>query len=368
MFWPQNSPFGNPNRIRVDFIQLWQHRSLTSTCLLPLSWLFGALSALRRTLYRTGLKRAHRLPVPTLVVGNRIAGGAGKTPSTIAILMHLQQQGWRPGVLTRGYRSKASEQGKPLILDRDSEALLSAQDTGDEPWLIWRKTQVPIAIDPIRSRGGQLLLAAHPDVNILICDDGLQHLALARDIEVIVFDERGQGNGRLLPAGPLREHIDTPATPGLCAPAIVLYNAARPSTNLAGHTSQKRTAPLVRLEDWWTRSAGPTFTPEQQGTEGVGALAGIAQPERFFEQLRTLGWRVNGIPLSDHADLSHLPWPQTVTHLIVTEKDAVKLQPSLIQQQRPQTQVWVASLEFEPASSFWTELDAALRALPSSTH
>ncbi len=361
-------PFSQYQHIRVGYLQLWQHRSLTSTCLLPLSWLFGGLSALRRGLYRTGLKRAHRLPVPTLVVGNRIVGGAGKTPSTIAILKHLKAQGWRPAVLTRGYKSSAAEQGKPLILDMHSEHALSARETGDEPWLIWRTTQVPIAIDPMRARGGELMLQAHPDVNILVCDDGLQHLALARDIEVIVFDERGQGNGRLLPAGPLREAINTPATPGLSACPIVLYNAEQPSTPLRGHTSHKRMADLVRLEDWWQQTSGPTFNPTDQASEGVWALAGIAQPDRFFNQLRDLGWRVQGLPMDDHADLSTLPWPESVTQLIVTEKDAVKLEPSRVKQQRPQTQVWVAALEFEPATSFWTELDAALRALPSSTH
>lgn len=333
-----------------------------------MSQLFGALAGLRRLSYRLGLSSATRLPCPVLVVGNRIVGGAGKTPTTIAILQHLQQKGWRPGVLTRGYKADESTHPRPLLLDANSQSTLTATDAGDEPWLIWRRTQVPVMIDPLRVRGGQAMLDRHPEVNILVCDDGLQHLPLHRDIEVIVFDERGQGNGWLLPAGPLREPVNTPAPAGLCAAPIVLYNAAQPSTDLPGHCVTKGTAPLLELNAWWHGRRDcqpPPLTPDNQGPEPVWAVAGIAQPDRFFQQLTAQGWRIHGHPMADHADLSTLPWPESVTQVIVTEKDAVKLSPDEIRRQRPHTTVWVAALDYQPAPSFWLELDQALGKLPN---
>ena len=351
-----------------DIQTTWRHRGPLACALWPLSQLFGALAGLRRLSYRLGLSSATRLPCPVLVVGNRIVGGAGKTPTTIAILQYLQQKGWRPGVLTRGYKADESTHPRPLLLDANSQSTLTATDAGDEPWLIWRRTQVPVMIDPLRVRGGHAMLDRHPEVNILVCDDGLQHLPLHRDIEVIVFDERGQGNGWLLPAGPLREPVNTPAPAGLCAAPIVLYNAAQPSTDLPGHCVTKSTAPLIELNDWWHGRRDrqpPPLTPDNQGPEPVWAVAGIAQPDRFFQQLTAQGWRIHGHPMADHADLSTLPWPESVTQVIVTEKDAVKLSPDEIRRQRPHTTVWVAALDYQPAPSFWLELDQALGKLPN---
>lgn len=353
----------------VDITSVWRQRGPLAWALLPLTALFATLSGLRRLGFRSGWLKATRLPKPVLVVGNRIVGGAGKTPTTIAILQHLKAQGWRPGVLTRGYKAEASQHPRPLLLDASSQDQLTAQDTGDEPLLLWRRTHVPVMIDPQRARGGQALLKRHPEINILVCDDGLQHLALSRDIEVIVFDERGQGNGWLLPSGPMREPLNTPTTPGLVAPPIVLYNASQPSTHLPGHCAHRSTAPLIALDDWWTGAspnAARTLHPQDQGPTRAWALAGIAQPDRFFSQLRALGWRIHGHPLPDHADLSVLPWPEDVRHVIVTEKDAVKLSPQRVKQERPLTTVWVAALEFTPEASFMTALDQALAKLPTT--
>lgn len=356
-----------------DITSVWRQRGPGALLLWPLSCLFGALSSLRRLGYRHNWWSSTRLHRPVLVVGNRIVGGAGKTPTTIAILQHLQAQGWHPGVLTRGYKAEASRHPRPLLLNAQSQAQLTAQDTGDEPLLIWRRTHVPVMIDPQRARSGQALLKQHPEIDILICDDGLQHLALQRDIEVIVYDERGQGNGWLLPAGPMREPLGTSPTPGLLAAPIVLYNADRPSTPLPGYCAKRSTAPLKSLQAWWQgqpaeHDAPPPPTPQQQGSESVWALAGIAQPDRFFAQLEALGWRIHGLPLPDHADLSELPWPQDVAHVFVTEKDAVKLSPEQVRRQRPLTQVWVVSLNFQPEPAFWTALDQALNRLPRPAH
>lgn len=348
-------PFG------TSMTRAWLHRGVLACALWPVSALMGALVALRRAGYRSGLLHATRLPVPTLVVGNRIAGGAGKTPTTIALLQHLQQLGWHPGVLSRGYGA-TERPDQPLLLDASSENQLDARHTGDEPLLIWRRTRAPAMIGPDRAACGEALLKAHPEIDILLCDDGLQHLRLKRDIEVIVFDERGAGNGWLLPAGPLREPWNAPTTPGLVAAPIVLYNAAQASTPLPGHLLQRRLAWPKPLQAWWSgdRDALPLL-PNEQGTP-VWALAGIAQPQRFFDALGLLGFQVQSLPLADHANFSTLPWSADVRDLIVTEKDAVKLQPERLAVERPLTRVWVAGLDFHPAPSFWQELDAALAA------
>lgn len=339
----------------------WLGRGPLACALWPLSWLMLAIVALRRLASARGWMASQRLPVPVLVVGNRIAGGAGKTPATIAILQHLQAQGHRPGVLSRGYGVHI-EAPSPRLLDALSAASLGAQDTGDEPALIHRRTGVPVMIGPRRVVSGRALLDSHPEIDILVCDDGLQHLALQRDVEVVVFDERGAGNGWLLPAGPLREPLRTAAGPGVKVAPIVLYNAAAPSTPLPGHLGQRRLGPLQALQDWWAgRSETPPPLPEH--TPGAWALAGIAHPERFFQALRAQGWQVHGCPLPDHADFAALPWPAEVGDVIVTEKDAIKLHPERIQRERPGTRVWVSVLDFHPEPAFWQALDSALHAV-----
>ncbi|MBP7131271.1 MAG: tetraacyldisaccharide 4'-kinase [Aquabacterium sp.] len=350
------------SRLADHLNRAWLHRGFLACALWPLSALMSVLVRVRRMGYRHRWLSSVRLPVPVLVVGNRIVGGAGKTPTTIAILQHLQARGMQPGVLTRGYKAQPDACGHRVLDDR-TEHTLSTHETGDEPMLVWRHTRAPMAIGRDRAEGGRALLRAHPHLDILVCDDGLQHLKLQRDIEVIVFDERGEGNGWLLPAGPLREAIDSPDTPGLVAPPLVLYNAPRASTALPGHTAQRHMAPLVNLAQWWQNpheAPAVSSTPAPTAGATVHALAGIAQPQRFFQALQELGYIVQGIPLDDHADFSTLPWDATVTDLIVTEKDAIKLDPSRLQRERPLTRIWVAGLDFRPEAAFWAQLDAIL--------
>lgn len=338
----------------------WLRRGALAWALWPAAALMWLVVRVRRWASAHGHLPAQALPVPVLVVGNRIVGGAGKTPATIAILQHLQQRGMTPGVLSRGYGVRI-DPAQPRLLDRHSIRSLRAQDTGDEPWLIFRRTGVPLMIGPSRARSGQQLLQAHPEIDVLVCDDGLQHLALRRDIEVVVFDERGAGNGWLLPAGPLREPLHTPAGPGVKAPPIVLYNAPCPSTSLPGHVGRRELGALRALSDWWagTHHVSP---PSPTSTTGAWALAGIAHPDRFFTALRAQGWQVQTCPLPDHHDFSTLPWPTAVRDLIVTEKDAVKLDPQRLARERPGTRVWVSVLDFHPEAAFWADLDAALDA------
>lgn len=276
--------------------QAWASRGPLACLLWPLSVLYGLLWRLRAAHGRRN--PVPGLPVPVVVVGNVIVGGAGKTPVTIALVRDLQAHGWRPGVVSRGHGRQATG---VLAVTPDS----TAQAVGDEPLLIARATGVPVQVGAARAGAARALLATHPDVNVIVCDDGLQHLALARDIEVVVFDDRGTGNGWLIPAGPLREPWPRPQV-GI--PQIVV------------DTSRRRLA------------AGSLA-----GLEGrpVGALAGIARPEAFFAMLRDQGLTLSStLPLADHADFA-ASWPGLRERLrqaplwLCTEKDAVKLQPLL---------------------------------------
>jgi tetraacyldisaccharide 4'-kinase len=355
----------------------WLQRGPLACALWPLSLLMRAVVSLRRMAYHQGWMTSVRLPVPVVVVGNRVVGGAGKTPTTMALLQHLQSQGWHPGVLSRGYKAEGTQQGRHVLIDAGSAPGLDARTVGDEPLLIWRRTGVPIVVGRDRAACGQALLKAHPDIDLLVCDDGLQHLQLQRDIEIIVFDERGAGNGWLLPAGPLREPIDAAPPPMLRGAPVVLYNAGRASTRLPGHLARRSMAPLQRLEDWWRPRPNeggtpppptdrPAAWPGQANAPAIWAVAGIAQPQRFFDALREQGLQVHGVGLDDHDALSTLPWPAGVQHVVVTEKDAVKLTPQRIATERPGCQVWVAALDFRPEDAFWHALDTLLTPLAAS--
>jgi len=339
-------------RAAATLQRAWQGRGALSTTLLPAAWAFAAIASARRSLFAHGLRESSRLPVPVIVVGNLVVGGAGKTPTVLAIVELLRARGYSPGVVSRGYGRAGA--GVALVA-----ADASAAEVGDEPLLLRRRSGVPVAVGVDRVAAGHALLRAHAEVDVVVSDDGLQHLALERDVEVLVFDERGAGNGRLLPAGPLREPL-----PAALAPRqLVLYNADAPTTSLAGHLAGRRLAGVTPLAAWWQGAApsAPALATLRE-REGVVAVAGTARPERFFAMLRSHGLAIVERPLADHADFSVLPWPAGSTDVVLTEKDAVKLPPS-----RPLgTRVWVARLDFVPGPAF----DAALLALlapPSST-
>ncbi len=312
--------------------EAWLQRGAIAWMLWPVSWLYRLIVALRRAAYRVGILRAHRLPVPVLVVGTLIVGGAGKTPTTMALVQQLKSLGHRPGIVSRGYGRSSDA---PELVTRDTPASAA----GDEPLLMHLRTGVPVAVGADRVAAGRLLLDAHPDLTVLLSDDGLQHLRLARDAQVIVFDERGGGNSWLLPAGPLRE----PVPARLPHRTLVIYNAARASTPLPGHLAQRRLRGLAPLADWW---AGQTATLENFASlhgRTVTAAAGMARPQRYFEMLRAHGLHIDELPLPDHYPFTTLPWPATASDVIVTEKDAVKLRPERV----GTTHVWVATLDFE---------------------
>ena len=341
------------DRLGARIERAWREGGALQWALRPLALLLWAAVALRRTLYRSGLWRAVSVGIPVIVVGNRVAGGAGKTPTTLAIVAALRQAGWRPGIVSRGHGS-AEHAARAVSADS------TAQSVGDEPLLMQRRSQMPVWVGRDRVAAARALMAAHPQVDVLVCDDGLQHLHLHRDVEVVVFDERGAGNGWLLPAGPLREPIDAPAN----ARQIVLYNAERPSTALAGHCARRRLAGLVALPAWWRGDDAARTLPAGLTQGPLLASAGIGQPGRFFDSLRALGLTIRPWPLPDHHRFDSLPWPADTTDVIVTEKDAVKLPLPRLRSERPDLRVWVAPLQFELPDAFVNELLAALPARP----
>jgi tetraacyldisaccharide 4'-kinase len=312
--------------------EAWLTRGAVAWLLWPLSWLYRTVIALRRAAYRVGLLRSHRLPVPVVVVGNLIVGGAGKTPTTMALVELLRAHGHRPGIVSRGYGRSTDV---PQLVTRDT----SVSTAGDEPLLMHLRTGAPVAVGADRVAAGRLLIEAHPELTVIVTDDGLQHWRLSRDAQVIVFDERGGGNGWVLPAGPLREPVPRTVPPR----SVVLYNSPQPSTPLPGHLAQRRLRGLVPLADWW--SGKPVSLAAFAGLQGrkVIAAAGMARPQRYFEMLRAQGLQIEELPLPDHHPFTALPWPHTAHDVIVTEKDAVKLRP----ERMGKTQVWVATLDFE---------------------
>ena len=344
------SPPALRGRVAAALQRVWTHRGLASTALLPAAWVFAAAAATRRQLFARGMRAPAVLPVPVIVVGNLVVGGAGKTPTVIAVVDILRRHGWRPGIVSRGY-GRAS--GEVVIVGADS----SASEVGDEPLLLQRRTGMPVAVGADRAGAGHALLRAHPEVDVVVCDDGLQHLGLERDVEVLVFDERGEGNGRLLPAGPLRERL--PASLG--RRRIVLYNADKASTPLPGHLVRRSLAGLAALDAWWDGAAPSADALAALRGRDVVAVAGLARPSRFFAMLRAHGLTIVESAPGDHADFATLPWPSGATDVVVTEKDAVKLPRS----RRLGTRVWVARLDFVPEPGFEQALLALLPVPPS---
>ena len=324
---------GAPLRARLE---AWLQRhwwrssvSLPMQLLRPLSWLLGMLLALRRA--TRGAPAA--LPVPVVVVGNLIVGGAGKTPTVLAVVQALQAAGWRPGIVSRGHGRSAD--GVHAVQQGSTAAAV-----GDEPLLLCRRSGVPVWVGRRRADAARALLAAEPAVDVIVSDDGLQHHALPRAVELIVFDERGAGNGLLLPAGPLREPLPAALQPQ----QLLLYNAARPSTALPGALAARRLGSAVPLADWHAgRATGATALAALRGRPLLAA-AGIAAPQRFFAMLEAAGLQLQPPPLAlpDHHDFASLPWPAGTPDVVVTEKDATKLLPARAGTSR----IWVVGLDF----------------------
>jgi tetraacyldisaccharide 4'-kinase len=315
----------------------WLHRGPRACLLWPVSLLYAALFAVRGWLYRLGWLRTERVAVPVIVVGNVIAGGAGKTPVVMAVVRHLQARGLQVGVVSRGY-GRRTDDCREVRDDSDP------RDVGDEPALIRHATHAPVFVARQRVEAALALLARHPSTQVIVSDDGLQHLALGRNIEICVFDDRGIGNGWRLPAGPLRE-----AWPRHCD--LVLHSGERPAF-AGGYTATRRLASDALTSD------GKHVALETLAGKPVIALAAIARPEAFFEMLRARGLTLaETIALPDHHDFDGWQRPSDSAYpLVCTEKDAVKLW-------RQAPDALAVPLHFAPAPEFFIALDAKLSSL-----
>lgn len=279
--------------------------------LLPLSLVFDLLIRLRRACYRLGLFRVERLPVPVIVVGNLNVGGSGKTPLTIALARWLRQAGYAPGIVSRGYGGSARA-ARPARPDGDPAVV------GDEPVLMARRADCPVWVGRKRAEAARRLLAAHPEVDVLIADDGLQHYALARDVELVVVDAaRGFGNGRLLPAGPLREPLARLAQ----VDAAVINGARTLALPCPGFSMRIAGARFVNLAEP-ERCVTAAHFAGGSAANPPHAVAGIGHPERFFKQLTELGINVIPRAFADHHAYVAADLPAGT--VLMTEKDAVK--------------------------------------------
>lgn len=343
-------------RVRLtDWLhQQWQKKGWFSLLMRPLSTLAALFVQRKQRRYEQDPSASYRSPVPVIVVGNIIVGGAGKTPIVLALTEQLRALGWTPGIISRGYGVKIGPS------PRVGQGQLAAEQFGDEPALIAAQTQAPIAVHPRRALAAQALLTNFPAIDLIISDDGLQHLALQRDMEVVVQDARGVGNGLLLPAGPLREgperlrSVDwlisqvvadqmAPPTPQPAEPGRTLTMNLRP--HQVEHLSSGR---RLNWSDW----------QQEYAQQELQALAAIGQPDRFFSMLRTCGLHLNQtFPLPDHAALQAQDFQALHDGLVlITRKDAVKCQ------HLNDPRLWVVDVQPMFSRPDWiAELDGLLR-------
>jgi len=319
---------------------------------LPAKWLaavYGGVTGLRRALYRRIQPWQRKLPVPVIVVGNLIAGGSGKTSLTIALVQWLSENGWKPGIASRGYGRNRSH------VPRWVTAQTAPEDGGDEPVLMARKTEALVYVDRERATAAKVLCES--GCNIIVCDDGLQHYLLNRDVEIEVIDaQRRYGNGRLMPAGPLRE---PPARAQHCDFHVLNLGSA---SSDAAHVE-------INNEHWpmqITIRTAQSLTHQQEqplsdfSEKKIHAVAGIAYPQRFFQMLRQHNIELIEHPFSDHHhyQLSDLAFNDDLP-VFMTEKDAVKCQ------HFAKPNHYVVPLHTQLPNAFWHALRTRLASLPT---
>lgn len=287
----------------------WYKNGLWPRLLLPLDLLLAALVWLRRMAYRMGLFYSWRSPVPVIVVGNITVGGTGKTPLVLWLVEYLKSQGLHPGIISRGYGGKA---GAVMRVTRTS----SPSEVGDEPLLMARRSECPVWIGRDRPAAARALLVSNPECNVLVSDDGLQHYALVRDFEIVVVDgARLYGNGAMLPVGPLREPLWR-----LKSVDAVVINGSEAEPMAGEYEMHLYGDRFHRLMD-----DADTFSAEDFSGKCLHAIAGIGNPSRFFNHLRSLGLQVIEHAFPDHhrfvaEDLQI----EQAGAILMTEKDAVK--------------------------------------------
>lgn len=376
----------NKNLIEKMLLRAWMRRGLLACLLWPLSQLFGLVVNFRFALFVLGYKKSTRLPVPVIVVGNIFVGGTGKTPLVIYLVEQLRLAGWQSGVISRGYRSQnqtrrvdkydGQHDGQRAQIEEVS-ASSQAAVVGDEPLLIAQRCACPVMVGRDRVASAQALLARHPEVNLIIADDGLQHYALQRDIEIMLFDQRGLGNGWLLPAGPLRESarrrrdftILNVSSQTESAAAIAIAQQIMPPDNQAAVSMCLVADHVLALADHSKTLPLAEFC-RQSATQSVTAAAGIGNPQRFFSSLQQAGLRFTGLALPDHHIYTADSFAGLQTDLIlITEKDAVKCRQ--IEALKNDARIWVLPVSAQLEATFLPRLLETLKskfdALQAST-
>ncbi|QWD62329.1 tetraacyldisaccharide 4'-kinase [Polynucleobacter sp. MWH-UH25E] len=340
----------------------WERRGPTGLILWPLSWLFGMILRIRKIIHDLDIGNAKPAPVPIIIVGNIRVGGTGKTPIVIALAQQLSELGWKPGIISRGYGS--SLQTSPLQVNTDSDPLV----VGDEPVLIAKRThnQFPIWVFPKRNDSIQALLKHSPEVNVIISDDGLQHRGLVRwpareggrDVELVVRDSRGEGNRFLLPAGPLREPATRERDATLFTSLARDLKAAPSDEYFLGrrafYLSSQLGTPYQLINPANTQSFEQIA--EQFLPKNITAVAGLGNPNRFFDDIAKHGISSKNIPLPDHATFTPEFFNAIKAQcILITEKDAVKC--SGISDER----IWVAPMSLRLSENLMDWLQSILQ-------
>ena len=323
---------------RPGFLErLWYEQHPLSVLLAPLGWLYGSLAWIRRRLYVLKVLPAPELGVQVIVVGNISVGGTGKTPLVIWLAGFLSAEGYRPAIISRGYKGQASHWPQQVLPGSDPTQV------GDEPVLMARRANCPVSVDPNRVRGVKALIE-NTDCNIIISDDGLQHYRLARDIEIALIDEvRRNGNGRCLPAGPLREFPSR-----LKDVDLIVANG---HGQRGEYSMQRLPGPAARVADTSIRCS----LAQLQG-QTIHAVCGIGNTDQFFRMLKRLGFVIIEHPFPDHHDFcaADISFDDGLP-VLMTEKDAVKCQPFAGEQH------WYLPITAELSEAFATQLLSCLK-------
>ena len=348
----------------------WEKKGLKALLLWPVSLVFGWLINFRKALYDLGILRSNSIPVPLVVVGNIRVGGTGKTPTVLAIAKTLHLHGFKPGIISRGYQSNSSN---PKLAPEEVTPESLPSEHGDEPCYMAQQLahqQTPIMVHSNRVKAAKALLIKHPEVNVIISDDGLQHYKLkrwparegGRDIELVIRDARGEGNQWLMPAGPLREKPDRArdftlnigSSDSARTEAAPLFFQDAPNFSLPVKTDQlyQLAAPSRRMAlDDITQLLNSDEAIERQ----ILAAAGLGNPKKFFDLLRSTGLRFQEMPLPDHFDFATNPFKEnTAKVILITEKDAVKCKQ--LNDYKDDERIWVLPITVDLPNDFVVQM------------
>ena len=358
----------NPQSLQAP--TFWEKRGLKALLLWPASLVFGLLISLRKTLYAMGILKSQSISLPVVIVGNIRVGGTGKTPTVLAIAKALHLQGFKPGIISRGYQSSSSNvKSDPEEVTPESSPI----EHGDEPCYMAQELadqKIPVMVHSHRVTAAKALMIKHPDVNVIISDDGLQHYKLkrwparegGRDIELVVRDARGEGNQWLMPAGPLRESPDRArdftlnivGTDVTTTKALPLYFQDAPNFVLPVKTDQlyQLTAPSRRMA---LHEITQLLDPNEDAETQLLAAAGLGNPKKFFDLLRSAGLKFQEMALPDHFDFSTNPFKEnTAKVILITEKDAVKCKQ--LNDYKDGERIWVLPITVDLPNDFVSQM------------